>query len=149
MHINWVNSERISAHVKTNQNTCCAGCDIMCYLPCSHISCGYPKRCGWFMFISITMHVQRHVHIGIKIFFLRSYRYVRITNKAWCACSIKAWRSRWRQNEDIVHSSIFYSSKFSQPYSSKFSTVKILCHTVQTLSEIHINLHVAMYTCCS
>ena len=39
------------------------GCDIICtcHLPCSHISrhisCSYPKRCGWFMSIIMHMHI--------------------------------------------------------------------------------------------
>ena len=36
---------------------------ITCPSPCSHVSFGYPKRCGWFMFISITYTM--HMHTGL------------------------------------------------------------------------------------
>ena len=55
-----------------NQSMQVPRCDITCPSPCSMLL-QLPKSCGRFMSISITMHVQMHVHNGIKISSLRTY----------------------------------------------------------------------------
>ena len=44
-------------------------CDTTYPSLCSHISCGYPKRCGWFL----QCNMQMHVHTSVKDFLLCSY----------------------------------------------------------------------------
>ena len=87
---------------RTNQYTYCYV--ILCALHHVHT---YPvatqKVHGWFMLVSITMHVQTfHVHTSIKIIALRSYRYVGINNEVMCACS-----KYDDQDDDIMNTSAF------------------------------------------
>ena len=98
----------IPTHVESKQCTCR---DVISRA-FHHAPAATQNRCGRFLFISITMHVQMHVHNGSKTFLLCSYKYVCITNKAACACSINMTIIKWTH----WHSPIFYLSKFFQPW---------------------------------
>ena len=62
----------IPTHIEANQCMCR---DVISH-DLRHAPAATQKRCDQFMFISITMHIQMHVHNGSKISSLRSYKYV-------------------------------------------------------------------------
>ena len=84
------------------------------------------------MLLSITMHVQMHIHTSIKIFLLCSYRHIWITDKAACVYS-----KHDDQDDDEVNALTFInfcSSNFPNPDSSKISTIKILHRMVTEIN---------------
>ena len=72
----------------------------------------------------VQMYVQMHVQTCIKIFSPCSCRYIHITNKVVCTSS------KHDNQDDNCTGQFFTHQNFPNSDSSKFSTVKILHHTV-------------------
>ena len=68
------------------------------------------KRCGWFMFISISYNVRANACARITLrITVDTYNYKAACTSSKYAIKITIKWTHW-------HSSIFYSSKFSQPW---------------------------------
>ena len=117
-----------------NQSMYTLWCDITCPSPCLHISCSYPKSVADLCLYQLQSTFNFKcmcMHTGIKVFLPRSY-IANMYNKVTCT------HSKHDDQEDIGICQFFTCQNFPNPGSSKFSTSKILHHTVANKSRRQI-----------
>ena len=128
---NWVNSEWMFHHTGTHANQCTC-CNVISHALC-HARIYPAKRCDMFnqlqcMCISV-----------LKIILLRSYNKSGMRKISMTIKMTIKW-THWH--------SIYYSSKFSQPWFVKIFHSQILCHMVNEQMLFFVILNLIGITCC-